>query len=151
MAVYTTNSLTGTIIGKIIFIIIGLIFFISAIINILRGYSSKNWPSVQGKIIHSDIQIQRDIRHGPNYSPTILFEYFINGTKYFSNRISFGGTSTGLIGIQRILIKYPVGSDVLVYYNPQKPQISILEPGITFSIIIFLLVGIIFTIVGFFI
>lgn len=151
MAVYTINGLTGAIIGKIIFILIGLIFFITGIINIIRGFSSKNWPSVQGKVVSSDIQIQRNTSRGPNYTPAILFEYFINGTRYFSNKISFGGTSSRLISIQKTLIKYPTGSNVLVYYNPQKPQIAVLEPGITFSTIIFLLVGIILTIVGFFI
>src|SRR3989344_4223740 len=149
MVIYITNSLTGTIIGKIPFIIIGLIFFITGIINIVRGFSSKNWPSVQGKIISSDIQIHRNIRQGSNYSSAILFEYFINGTRYFSNRVSFGGTSSKLISIQRVLVKYPIGTGVLVYYNPQKPQIAVIEPGVTFSTIIFTLVGIIFTIVGF--
>ena len=146
MAIYSINSS----IGRIIFIIIGLVFSITAIVNIVRGFSSKNWPTVQGKIISSDIQIQRDIRQ-TNYSPAILFEYFINGAKYFSNKLSFSGTSSRLISIQRALVKYPVGTEVLVYYNPQKPQIAVLEPSVTFSAIIFLLVGITLTIVGFFI
>jgi hypothetical protein len=61
----------------------------------------------------------------------VVYEYEVDGVKYFSNRLRVEDTTeptTGGGGYTKQLFKrYPKGSAVTVYYNPQDPKESALE------------------------
>jgi hypothetical protein len=61
----------------------------------------------------------------------VVYEYEVDGVKYFSNRLRVEDTSgptTGGGGYTKQLFKrYPKGAVVTVYYNPKDPKESALE------------------------
>jgi hypothetical protein len=63
--------------------------------------------------------------------PVVAYEYQVNGVTYLNNQISAdepGHVTTGGFGYSPMVVKrYPAGSSVTVYYNPQNPRQSTLE------------------------
>ena len=63
--------------------------------------------------------------------PMVVYEYEVNGTKYISNRVrvqdASGPTMGGALYANPLLQRYPKGTTVTVYYNPQNPKESALE------------------------
>ena len=66
------------------------------------------------------------------YQPVVKFTYEVEGKTFKSNRIMFGEVSSlyGNLPIE-IVQKYPEGKNVIVFYNPYKPQEAVLETGLT--------------------
>jgi hypothetical protein len=63
--------------------------------------------------------------------PMVVYEYEVNGVKYFSNRLRVEDTSGPTTGggwyTKQLFKRYPKGVAVTVYYNPQDPKESALE------------------------
>ncbi len=73
----------------------------------------------------------------------------MNGVRYTNDRIFFGEFGSGIKSfIKRITDKYPVGKEVFVYYNPKNPPDAVLEKGVKAIILIPVITGIIFLLVG---
>jgi len=143
----------------LVFVMLGM--FAAGIVMIAwGGYEIKgsresgSWPNVQGTITSSDVskRITRDSNHRKRttYYPKVGFQYQVDGRRYASSRIAFGTGDTGGSAkwARKVVNKYPVGKTVTVYYNPQDPQYGVLESGITWRSIIFLLAGIAFFAAG---
>jgi hypothetical protein len=115
---------------------------------------SGSWPSAQGTITSSGMskRTTRDSNHRTRttYYPKISFHYHVDGRKYTGSRIQFSTGETGgsMKWARKVVNKYPSGKKVNVYYNPQEPNYGVLEAGITWRSIIFLLSGILFFAVG---
>jgi hypothetical protein len=103
---------------SLIFLFFGIFFLLPGGYNIFYGYSSKNWPSTPGEIVRSEWGSRGE---------TIVYIYTINGVDYRSHSVDFGFIrhSKTLLGL------YPVGAEVLVYYDPKNPSRAVLEPGIS--------------------
>jgi hypothetical protein len=61
----------------------------------------------------------------------VVYEYEVEGVKYFSNRLrvedTSGPTTGGSLYAKQLFKRYPKGAAVTVYYNPQNPKESALE------------------------
>lgn len=96
----------------------------------LKSHKARDWPTVEGVIIKSSTRSQRE--PGVNSSPTIIadvwYTFVIDGTKYQNNTISHAqyGSSSASHAVKEAH-KYPVGSKVMVYYNPDNLHDSVLE------------------------
>jgi hypothetical protein len=58
------------------------------------------------------------------------FQYNVYGNEYSNSQIKAGDihmSTYGSRGAYDIVDKYPVGSEVTVYYDPENPQLSALE------------------------
>ncbi len=136
-----------------LFIMGGVIVLIYSINIVYRGISSYSWPYCSGKIISSGLQQTERLDPGEGidktYSPKIVYEYAVNGARYTNDRIFFGEFGSGIkSSIKRIADKYPPGKEVPVYYNPKNPQEAVLEKGVKAIILIPLISGIIFLLIG---
>jgi hypothetical protein len=139
----------------LVFVMLGM-FAAGIVLMAWGGYEIKgsresgSWPSVQGAITSSGMskRTTRDSNHRKRttYYPKVGFQYQVDGRNYISSRIAFGTGDTGGSEkwARKIVDKYPAGKTVTVYYNPQDPQYGVLESGITWRSIIFLLAGIVF-------
>jgi hypothetical protein len=84
------------------------------------------------------------------YSPDVIYEYSVNNEPYTGSRIkSIDGSTSSYSSVQKTLQKYAEGKEIDVYYNPETPEISMLEPGagfftylIKYAPLLFCLVGI---------
>jgi len=145
---YTTNqirqmkkSFTG-LFGGLFFLIFGLIILIFAIQTSVISIESEGWPTVDGTITSSmiDVYEERDTSTGDDdfpptyttyYEPEITYSYSINGVDYSFDKISFSRTRFVIQSeAQEVIDEYSTGTNVTVYYNPSNPSEAVLEPGI---------------------
>ena len=102
------------------------------------GNRSSNWPSVVGKISEVNIAHRPGSEGGgAEYQPRVRYLYAVHGTQYENNS-----------GIHRVLndwgtkqqaehevARYAGREDVRVFYNPRRPSMSVLEPGVSLSLL----------------
>lgn len=95
-----------------------------------RGGDSALWPRAAGNVASSEVR-QDYVRRKTVYRPQITYRFRVEGREHTGNRIFFGSSS-----FQReeeakeYAAKYPVGKAVEVRYQPGRPEMSILEPGL---------------------
>lgn len=98
-----------------------------------KAHASEHWPTTSGRILTSEVSSHRSLNssgtHTTIYEPKIVYEYVVNGQRYQSEQINFSmvagmsgsGYASTLVG------KYPEGSIVPVFYNPDNPSEAVLE------------------------
>ncbi len=89
---------------------------------------SKRWPSTLGEIIESKM-VRESSDDGSHYAPKVVYRYFHRGRSYEGDTVQIGvGGNTGARRKARETVnRYPVGSQVLVYFDPENPDRSCLE------------------------
>lgn len=97
-----------------------------------RARRMSAWPSVRGRVTGSALVTDHTPMEdgSPAYYPRIDYQYVVAGLEYRGQRRSLinvggGGLTRGVA--QRVLARYPVGSEVAVFYDPQHPSEAILE------------------------
>ncbi|MFN6944440.1 MAG: DUF3592 domain-containing protein [Cytophagaceae bacterium] len=121
-----------------IFIIYRYSFFM------IKGYQSYNWSKTTGRIIQSKKQKNADPEAG-GYEYSINYSFVINDKTYKSDRIFYGTFDFDLIDYQK---RYYINQEVNVYYNPLKPEESVLENGIVHNMHFLLVISIVFVSIG---
>src|SRR5208282_3572132 len=89
------------------------------------------WPATRGRVVAADVEAYRVWRESVRsywqpltlYKPSVVYTYEVNGRQYAGDRPTIGSTlSSTLPGLaKRTATKYPVGTEVDVYYNPASP------------------------------
>jgi hypothetical protein len=115
----------------VVAIVVGSIFIQQARSWRCRAESAALWPETQGQVRECRI-IEIPLRNRKEYRTTATYEYAVNGTQYRSQRRFFGEEATGGSRSQaeQLHLKYRVGSQVTVYYNPDNPKEAVLELGV---------------------
>jgi Protein of unknown function (DUF3592) len=90
-----------------------------------RSARTKHWPAVKGVITESRVSFTRD-SNGVNKSAVVRYAYTVAATPFAGGRINIGN-STG--NPDKAVARYPRGAEVMVYYDPGKPDLAVLEPG----------------------
>ena len=115
----------------LIFLAMGANFAVSGVRGLVRGKASMEWPNAQGKVVASSI-VGRTFKDRTRYHAEILYEFFVEGTTVSGDRIAynddFGSGSSS--DARRKFNRYPNGKSVAVYYMPENPEESVLEPGL---------------------
>lgn len=119
---------------------IGLVFFLVAagtlwwgITTVRNASVSRNWPAVSGTITASQVTISTD-KNGTTYSADVQYKYVVNDRWYTAGTVNFGEYGSSNRGrADKIVARYPPGSPVTVYYNPDDPNTAVLEPGVTWG------------------
>lgn len=143
------GAFIGFILG-LVFAIVGFVvvyFFGMPIVT--KAKASLEWPQVSGVVTASEIQSHRG-DDGTTYSADVTFDYTVNDEKlsgdtvYFGDNVQTSSRSTPAKTVR----KYPVGKEIQVYYSPESPDESVIEPGATWSSYFLLIFGSIFLAVG---
>jgi len=137
----------------ILLIIVGITIIIFQLRLFYKGLQSKDWESTHGEIISSELETFRfDDESNKTYRAGISFKYEVSGKQYLSNRAFFGDKlQLSFKGpALKLLNKYPVGSRIAVFYNPKNIEESVLENGISFNVMLLLCIGLVMTLLGFF-
>lgn len=130
----------------LVFFAVGAGLMVWGGIIVRNASESKGWPLAQGEIIASYVKTSDD-QDGITYFADIEFQYVVNDRRLTADTVNFGeyGTSNRNHAAD-IVAKYPVGKVVNVYYNPEEPETAVLEPGVTWSSYVLLLMGLLFII-----
>ncbi len=121
--------------------------------NILQNARvSKSWPTAEGRIVQSTVREsvnEEEDNTTTTYFADVRFRYVIDAQQYSSDTVSFGQYgSSSQRRARKIVDKYPRGTAVLVYYDPEDIHTAVLEPGITGGSIFFLAIGLLFSFIG---
>ena len=90
--------------------------------------AARNWATTTGKIITSRVEVS-----GGEYTsvrPFVVYQYNVYSQDYSNSQIKAGDVHMSSYNSRAAydkVDKYPVGSEVTVYYNPEDPQQSALE------------------------
>lgn len=117
---------------------VGLILF-AAIYKYFEVRAARDWPSTPGKVVISAPEVRSvkvmdsDREEGHRFEErnfaNVTYEYVIAGQKYRNNRVSIG-EDRGNFEVAETIARYPVGTPVTVYYNPNKRGEAVLERDI---------------------
>lgn len=116
------------------FIFVGAAVFLLGIENFIRARNSVAWPIIAGHVINSRVTAYSSMlsNHSrTSYRAEVLYTYQLSGVTYSSNHIGFEDPgSTDPSQAEAIASKYTEGAFVNVHYNPQSPELSVLETGV---------------------
>jgi len=147
-----TNSKSGLFFGFLIFFALGVLMLYFGFNSMKTLRESKSWQSVKGEIVSSTVEIRQEESNGKMiemYYPNIRYGYFVAGSQFFNNKISFGDYgSNKRRTASKICNNYPADLAVTVYYNPKDPQNSVLERKAGLGNLVTLGVGILFILGG---
>ena len=93
--------------------------------------ASPNWPTTEGLITNSRIVGVGGGRGGSGVRAKVHYVYDVNGFQFKGRRITYqrerGDRSQE--HAQSVAARYSEGSTTRVYYRPDRPNVSVLEPG----------------------
>ncbi|MBL4761986.1 MAG: DUF3592 domain-containing protein [Gammaproteobacteria bacterium] len=111
-------------------IIVGLVLMGFGIKNRINAYQSKFWPTVQGIVAHSSVGSERDDDEFIRYRVSVSYDYVLGSKSYYGRVIQFSMSDfRDEVKAKAVADKYPKGDHVTVYYEPENPDKSVLEPG----------------------
>jgi hypothetical protein len=96
-----------------------------------------SWPTASGEVIETKISSHRSSGSSSNrsrkttYTPKVLYRYQVAGQEFENQLVQHMTSYDFKSQAQKILNQYPVGSTVVVYYQPEDPNSSVLVPGIS--------------------
>ena len=106
---------------------------------------SESWPTTTGEILSSNVRTDND-DDGTSYFGDVTFRYAVAELPYTSDNVNFGQDGSSNRGhAEEIVARYPTGSQVTVYYDPNDAQTAVLEPGVTWSSYFIIGMGLLFT------
>ena len=110
--------------------IFGLFLFVTIPFEMVQMARAERWPSRRGLIITSSASRRVSLLLRPYWAADICGIYLDNGVGFCVSRIRYGGFrfDEGEAESREAVAKYHVGSQVNVYYAPDDPTTTILEP-----------------------
>lgn len=97
--------------------------------------ASSQWPTVQGTVTDSQLTSYQETSGDSSttrYQAHVTYHYTINEHPMIGSRVGFDDlNTTGQSEVEAIVARYPAGSAVTVYYDPGRPQMAVLENGLT--------------------
>lgn len=103
---------------------------IYVLIDFFKALYSHRWNTVSGTIIYSELL---RVGNGEKNRAVVKYKYKFGNTEFSGNRVSYypplvrGDTLAAL----EIVEKYEVDQAVTVYLAPNRPELCILEPGVS--------------------
>src|SRR5436190_367681 len=102
------------------------VILVAVVVKLVEVRRARRWPTTPGKVIACGVESTRKEPGDPGYNfgdtevenlPRVEYEYHVAGKKYRGRRIDLGEKTSGF-ELEAILARYPVGTDVTVYYDP---------------------------------
>jgi hypothetical protein len=148
---------------RFVIMLFGLIALIASPITgyvtvqkILAGRASVNWPTAVGKMERSDVQERKaKIRDGAitkevsTFYPLVQYRFHVGDRDYLGSKV--GQFEVGYNTVEEafaVANRFALNTEVKVYYSPEDPKESILEPGVQNSQYLFLLVPVLLAVAG---
>src|SRR5690625_5070595 len=77
-------------------------------------------------VIEHSAKVFVHARYSGHYQYRVRYSYEVAGKRYLSNRVNYSLPNKNP---DAIVARYPVGAEVVVYYDSRRPQLSALEPS----------------------
>ena len=140
------------IIVDIVFLL-GILFILHFIYLLILSKQTSRWLPIESIIDTSELEVTNQGLGNENsvlYKANVKYQYVIEEKVYFSKRVFIGDYLRKSFprNAKLIVSKYKKGETVLAYYNPQRPNKSVLETGIHTAIYSELFVGVFFIVLS---
>ena len=118
----------------VVFLVTGVVCAIASVAALLLQEETRGWSEGVAVVKQTGV-VHRSGTEGSKtahlYEPEILYEYVVAGQAHQGRRIAIvsGGGHGSEAEAARVLEAYPVGAEVPVFYDPEKPARAVLEPG----------------------
>lgn len=114
------------------FFLAGAILLFFALRTRKKSAASLSWTPTAGTISSSTVRrnssSDEDGHISYTFSPIVEYDYSVNGQAYKGKTIHYGITpSQDMATAQKEADRFPVGRQVTVFYNPEKPNEAVLE------------------------
>ena len=97
---------------------------------IMRGRQSRLWPTAPGRILECRMETDGD-GEMPIMKVKVRYDYEVGGQHFEGNRVAYGYCGGTLQAEhQRLYDELRPDSQVMVHYQPDRPDRSVLVPGI---------------------
>jgi len=119
----------------VIFILVGMMSAASAIKAWQRYHNSDSWIPATARIVSANISSRRGSKSTTHFV-NITYAYQAMGQSFQSDQFSFGSEGTGYDtynAAEKVLAKYPTGSQQMIYYDPNQPSQAVLERKYDFT------------------
>jgi hypothetical protein len=132
-----------------LFTLVGASMFMFGVKHVFYAEQCMEWPTVEGRVIRSAVELIRGGKGGTSYDSEVFYEYQIEGRTYSSNGVRFGDLGSGTDSNARTVVdRYPTGAKVVVFVSPENPAESVLEPGRSGQTFLLPGVGVLFVLIG---
>ena len=136
------------------FFVAGVVMLVWALLNYLEARESSSWPSVQGRVLSKQVKSStfRDNngRTSDSYRPQIEYTYVVDGKTYQGSTLRIPSRPYGRSNkAQEAIAEFSLKKPCTVYFDPEDPNKSVLQPGVYFLNVAGLaLFGLGFTVIG---
>ena len=123
------GGLCAIVLPILVFVAIGFFLYRRSKMRNAAKQAAQNWASTMGTVTISTIQV-RHTGTSRSEIPVVAYQYQVDGKLYVGQTIKAGEQffSVRVMGDAiATMNKYPVGAQVMVYYNPANPAESALE------------------------
>jgi len=143
------ESIIPRVVGALVLsaIIFDTIFLIVIFYTRRKAAQTESWSSTVGTVTLSTIDVRKSGNRNSIQYPVVHYSYQVMGREYAANKI-MPGPEIGGSGAQKVLDRYPVGTQVMVFYNPQNPHDAVLEKNAPAQWVMWLVLVIINVMVG---
>ena len=123
------GAICATVLPLIILVVLGIFLYRRSQQGKAAKAAAQSWPGTLGTVLMSSVQSKHSGKSTSIY-PVVVYQYVVNGKSYQSQTIKAGEQffNVRVMGqAQETVNRYPIGAQVMVYYNPANPQESALE------------------------
>jgi hypothetical protein len=113
--------------------IVGCIFmlmnaiFLGILVSTQRKMKAvQGWSSTLGTVTNSYLERRRSSKGGSTSYPVVHYSYQVNGEGHLGRKIA-PGMEVGGSGAGSVVSRYPIGAQVMVFYDPENPSDAVLE------------------------
>jgi len=129
----------------IVLFIVGVVLSIVLSISINRGKKSAAWPSVRATVISAEIEEKHEYDEDGEhvyFYPRIKYDYQVEDQNYMGSKYKLLDSSMSKRKVYELISHFIEGDIITAYYNPEKPEESVLITGVQKYLYIFLVIGI---------
>lgn len=113
-----------------VFILAGLAVLAYGIGLMRDARNCAGWPTVEGTITASDIQVVSREKDRRIYAPNVAYTYVVGSRRFEGTRLTLVPRNyAGEQQTRSILARYPTGGTVRVFHHPNDPANAVLDTG----------------------
>lgn len=123
------GAICATVVPIAVFVGLGIFLYRRSKMRDTARAAAQTWSSTMGTVLMSNIKVTRT-GNSRSETPVVIYQYQVNGKDFQGQTIKAGDQyfSVRVMGsAQDTISRYPIGAQVMVYYNPANPAESALE------------------------
>ena len=120
--------------SQILFVgLLGLGVFLLGVFKVRKLRASQSWAIAMGTIVESSVEESfcrgsDDLPDSWSYTPVIRYQFHAQGQTIVGDRSGFDRKSySKMLDAQAVVGRYPLGAQVNVFFDPEKPADSVLQ------------------------